>query len=1301
MKKQFLLSTILLTGLFSALESMQSAPAADASFTVLANTTVTTKQSLGNGQTGTVNAPGGKLQVTSGTVVTIDGSSTLPANKITITNNGTITSGTGSGGGRVIRDQSGGSNSLITNNAGALIQGAGNDVIALNVASGTTSNSVMDIENYGTIQSTNSGGNGSTTTPTAKGNQAINMTVALGSTTVNNYSTGVIWSTAADGVRPGINGVVNNDGLIFSNQWNDPVNGPTSSDGVDAQNNSGLTIVNGATTTAVGGHIATYQGALTGYVGNSSDVAGKTQSTIEGGRHGITGGDTGTLNTVVQTGAQYGGFTGAGTYSMTITNNQGATIQGDNGSGINIDGFGIGTQGSAFITNEHVTVTNYGKITGNGVTGDGDGIDVDGTVTVDNFGTIVSKNSFGTSLEYSEGITVGGGGITNEVGATIEGQVANGNTSAVGRGITLAGIDHDANDTDFAIESIYTNTTVTNSGLIKGDSDSGIVVLGTTGGGYSVTITNNATGTIEGSNTGMNEDTGNTGFGQSKNQGAIELDDTGNTYSITNYGTIKQDSTGTGKAVSMHSATSNVLNIYGGSASVIGDISGDTAADSTLTINPGNGNSFSYGYVVSNFSVDINSDSTNGKVTLSGVNTYSGNTTLSGGTLVLANNSAIGTGMLITVDPPVNPTVLYNNDITISNQIQLQGNTNVEVDNTDSATQSGAISESGGSYSLTKVGTGTLLLTSSNSYSGGTVVSTGTLTVGNTSAFGTGNITQNGGTINFGNSVRQLNVGGTFNQTAGTLVFTLNNSGNDKIAITGAGTSNFSGTATVDFTGFTPAPIPMGHTTNTEKFTLVTTANGYTQSLTFNPENLTSPTSTAALDFATAPDDIVLYVTTTGSGTFTLTGLTSNQTNTGNYINNALFTGKTNPLIMALGNIVAVNPGALGGYLDQLTALNFGRFTSSSAFNNTSFTTQQFDNYLANHRGSDGTFVGSNGGIDDSGLVYNDPNVIAGLQSVHSRLLAWNPAQSSGLLSDVPQLSLGGMDMKSSIGNSPKTNPWNVFVSGNVVLSQDFSDPSAGLAHTDATTGGVQVGFDYAINKNFLVGAMFGYGHTDATLDTLNSKAQVDTYSPTVYASYADSGWYSNGLISYGFSDYDQKRNVSIGGFGGTAHSSPSGDQIVGNLDGGYDFHHKGWTYGPTLGLQYVHLDVDGYTETGLPGANLTVNSNEADSLRSRLGGRVSYAWQTEGLVFTPHLDVSWQHEFLDQSRGITSQFDGLGAGSFSIQTASPSRDSALVDVGLDTQVDKTIDVFADYSVQAGQDNYFGQSVQAGVKIGF
>ena len=549
---------------------------------------------------------------------------------------------------------------------------------------------------------------------------------------------GVIWGTAGDAVRPGVGGVVHNDGLIFSNAFQG-----SSSDGVDAQSDSGVTIVNGYTTLA-DGITAKYTGAITDYKGpNASDVAGKTQSTIEGGRHGITGGNTGTLNNVAapSTPTSPGNYTGTGAYTMTITNNAGAIIQGDNGSGINIDGFGvqgaeIGTSGQFLMTtNEHVNVTNYGTISGDGITGDGDGVDVDGTVTILNFGTIVSKDAHPEatdppgSVEFSEGITVGGGSITNGsttnyANAVIEGKVSVGNTQAVGRGITLAGIDHDVSDVSFPIQSIYEDSSVTNYGLIKGDTESGITVLGTTGGGYTVTITNNSTGTIEGNNTGVSEDAG--GDDHSLNQGAIELDDVGNTYVIYNYGTIQQDNNiASTAAISMH-GISNSVYLRNGS-NIIGNISGDTSGSnvSTLAIDSNTtatgmttGGTFNYAGVISNFNtVTIAS----GTTTFTGANTYTGSTTIDDG-------ATLDLGLGGSINDTSSVSVLG------SGAVELTGGSisSITINGGTVSTTSGTVNGLSGTTGLSQNGSGTTNVTGTNNYSGATSVTAGQLNVSGT-----------------------------------------------------------------------------------------------------------------------------------------------------------------------------------------------------------------------------------------------------------------------------------------------------------------------------------------------------------------------------------------------------------------------------------------------------------------------------------------------------------------------------------------------------------------------------------------
>ncbi|MEW6159043.1 MAG: autotransporter-associated beta strand repeat-containing protein [Verrucomicrobiota bacterium] len=104
-------------------------------------------------------------------------------------------------------------------------------------------------------------------------------------------------------------------------------------------------------------------------------------------------------------------------------------------------------------------------------------------------------------------------------------------------------------------------------------------------------------------------------------------------------------------------------------------------------------------------------------------------------------------------------TVTLANDFSLGNAVRtVQADDNSSTI-ADLAVISGIISETGGTGGLTKTGTGALILTGNNTYSGVTTVSAGLLGLSGNGTIGTGNLTLNGGVFS---------IDGTFNRSLGT-----------------------------------------------------------------------------------------------------------------------------------------------------------------------------------------------------------------------------------------------------------------------------------------------------------------------------------------------------------------------------------------------------------------------------------------------------------------------------------------------------------------------------------------------------
>jgi outer membrane autotransporter protein len=214
----------------------------------------------------------------------------------------------------------------------------------------------------------------------------------------------------------------------------------------------------------------------------------------------------------------------------------------------------------------------------------------------------------------------------------------------------------------------------------------------------------------------------------------------------------------------------------------------------------------------------------------------------------------------------------------------------------------------------------------------------------------------------------------------------------------------------------------------------------------------------------------------------------------------------------------------------------------------------------------------------------------------------------------------------------------------------------------DFATGGVTLGVDYRLTKNFAIGIAAGYAHTGTNL-TGDGSIDVNSGKAGIYAAYYNGGFYLNGYVGGGFNSYDTQRDALVG----NATGNTDGGEFNALVSGGYEFHCGRLTFGPIASLQYTYVDFGGFTESGSL-APLRIESKSQGSLRTNLGLSASYTFKISKVQITPSLRASWEHEYLYSALPIDAQF-ASGAGSvFTVNGSAVGHDSALIDAGLNVQ---------------------------------
>ena len=246
---------------------------------------------------------------------------------------------------------------------------------------------------------------------------------------------------------------------------------------------------------------------------------------------------------------------------------------------------------------------------------------------------------------------------------------------------------------------------------------------------------------------------------------------------------------------------------------------------------------------------------------------------------------------------------------TIAAPLALTGTDTVTASTGSILTISGTISGTG--YGLTANGTGTLVLGSSNSYSGGTILSSGVLVVASTSGLGSSGaaVTLNGGTLDLatGSSVNAYNV------TVGSNVTIASD-----LASRGAGITYTLGTLSI---GANTLTVAGGANVTSGTAGLTFGATSFTGAPTFNITNPSAGTMVLTVGLVA---NGINTATFTGNGNFAQTGVWGNGA--GGLILGASYNGTAT---LSQANTYSGSTTINGGVLSISADTNLGRYRAA------------------------------------------------------------------------------------------------------------------------------------------------------------------------------------------------------------------------------------------------------------------------------------------------------------------------------------------------------------------------------------
>lgn len=227
----------------------------------------------------------------------------------------------------------------------------------------------------------------------------------------------------------------------------------------------------------------------------------------------------------------------------------------------------------------------------------------------------------------------------------------------------------------------------------------------------------------------------------------------------------------------------------------------------------------------------------------------------------------------------------------------------------------------------------------------------------------------------------------------------------------------------------------------------------------------------------------------------------------------------------------------------------------------------------------------------------------------------------------------------------------------------------------DADSHGIAFGAEKFVTDDTKVG--IGYAYTNTDIDGFMRDTDVDTHTAILYGEYKPSNWYVNGIATYGWSDYEEKKNVAGVGVKADYDVETFGLQAM----TGYDMNINGLGITPEAGLRYVHIKQDAYKDS----ADQRVSANDSDILTGVIGAKVSKNFElSNGMNIKPEARIAATYDLMnDEVNSVVTLANGSA---YAVEGEALDRCGMEFGAGVTAEINDNVELSLGYEGKFRQD---------------